>query len=269
MNISVTKKGILYAVPLLLIFGSKAFGLEFQTITGTTLSTTLIESLSIEESRFVNTVALHFANGAKDCWKQRVIPKQKTVDRITVCTILVCRRFWPYQPEKLCQFLALIISESGGNNTGNPNDPSFGVCHVTYYSAHHACQIWGIMHPKTKMCDARCRFLNYKSKISFLDLLAQDIGFNIECGAGEAAIADIKANHDWVRTVLIYKFGERGFVNALNRLGDQPITEMKSKDGQYVWKNYNRVYLWTTCLQDRSGIVPMSPCGCLPMEVSP
>jgi len=251
---------------LLLVMSSRSHALEFQTITGGTLSSTLVEILTSDEARFINTVALHFTN-AQECWKQRIIPKQKAIDKITIGTILVCRRFWPQQPEKLCQFFTMIISESGGNNIGNPIDPSFGVCHVTFSSAHHACWAWGIIHPKTRLCDARCRGLIYKSPISFLDLLSQDVMFNITCGAGEAALADIKANHDWVRAVLMYKFGERGFFNALNRLEDQPITEMKSKNGQYIWKNYNRVYSWMMCLNDRSSIVPTSPCGCLPIEI--
>ena len=251
---------------LLLLIASNAQALEYKTINGGVLSTTLFESISIDEARFINTVVLHFI-GAKDCWKQKVIPRQKTIDKITVCTIIVCRKFWPQQPEKMYQFFSLIISESGGNNVGNPDDPSYGVCHATMASAHNACQVWGIPHPRsTKYCDARCTGLAYRSDISFKNLLEEDLMFNVTCGAGEAAITDIKAGHDWVRALLMYKFGERGFLNAMSRLGDRPITEIQSKNGQYIWKNYNRLYSWVNCLSDRSGIAPITRCGCLPPE---
>jgi hypothetical protein len=90
--------------------------------------------------------------------------------------------------------------------------------------------------------------------------------FNINCGAGEAAVCDIKAKGDWVRAVLIYKFGEGGFVAALMRLGaDKPITEIRSKRGAYIWKNYNRVYQWVLCLSERANILPLTRCGCMPV----
>ena len=116
------------------------------------------------------------------------------------------------------------------------------------------------------MCDARCTGLAYKSTVSFKQLLSDDIMFNIVCGAGEAAEADIKSKHDWVRTVLIYKFGERGLLRALERIGNQPITEMSNRSGQKIWKNYNAVYVWMKCLNDRANILPMVRCGCLSME---
>jgi hypothetical protein len=260
-------KWILTTLLLLTISGT-SWGLEFKTLAGTTISTTLIDEFSLEERRFANAVALHFT-GAKECWKQRVIPKQSTINNVVVGTILACRRFWPGQPEKMFQFFSLVVSESGGNNTGNPNDPSYGVCHVTTASAHNACVVWGIPHPRnSNLCDSRCYGIHYRSSVSFLHLLANDLLFNLMCGAGEAAIANIKSNGDWVKAVLIYKFGERGYVNAMQRLGDKPITEIKSKNGQYIWKNYNRVYLWMTCINERASGDSITRCGCLPQEVS-
>ncbi len=252
---------------LLLAVPSTGRSLEYRTVVGNKLSTTLIDVLSPEEERFINAVAFHFVN-AKECWKQRVVPKQKTIDEITIGTILAYRRFWPEQPEKMFQFFSLVVSESGGNNTGNPNDPSYGVCHTTVAAAHHACVVYGIAHPRnSKLCDTRCHGINYRSPVSFMHLLANDIQFNLMCGAGYAAICDTKANKDWVRTVLMYKFGERGFVNAMQRLGDKPITEIRAKDGQYIWKNFNRVYLWMMCINERAGITPFTKCGCLPQEM--
>jgi hypothetical protein len=192
---------------------------------------------------FAATVQYHFEN-AKACWKQKRIPGPKTISKIIDGCWLAGSRFWPGQLDKPYKMFALIISESGGLNVGNPEDPSYGVCHATYETARTACAIFGIQSPK--------------SKWDFKEKLSEDVFFNILCGAGEAKIAESYSNGDWVRVVLIYKHGVRGFNRAMTNLDGKPITELP------VWKHYSSLLLWIQCLKERVELQVMTPCGCLP-----
>jgi len=192
---------------------------------------------------FAGMVQAHFEN-AKLCWKQKRVPGSKTMAKIIDGCWIAGIRFWPGQVDKPYKLFALIVSESGGNNVGNPDDPSYGVCHVTYESGRNACDLFGIKAPK--------------NKYDFKEKLSDDVYFNILCGAGEAKIAESYTNSDWIRTVLIYKHGVKGFNRALNSLGNKPITELP------VWKHYSKLLYWIQCLKERVEAGSVTNCGCLP-----
>ena len=252
-------KWIVIALLCLLLPG-KALPYELKSVAGTyNISSTIINELTYEEVRFVETVCMHFRE-AKTCWKQKLSPREKTINRIILGCVMAQRKYWPGNPERMYQLFCLIISESGGNNTGNPDDPSYGVCHATMPSAHNACLMFGIPHPKCSQCNGTCAGLIVKDGRTFKEWLEEDILFNIDCGVGELEIALCKVRNDLVRGVAIYKHGEKGFNRALNRLVGKPITELP------VWKHYSSLLQWVTCLRDRSIAQAISPCGCMPVE---
>jgi len=213
------------------------------------------------DKRFADTVAAHFQN-AKSCWKQKIIPSQKIIDRITVGCIEAGKRHWPTRPEMPYRIFALILTETGGLNKGNPDDPSYGVCCASIEASHMACQAFGIPHPKSKMCDTQCRGLMVRCDSTFKEWLETDVLFNVTCGAGELRMCENErvARNDFIRAVGIYKCGVNGFKDALRNLGNKPVTELK------IWKHYSRIYKWLTCLNERVQTKTMADCGCLPPE---
>ena len=210
-------------------------------------ATEYYDAFTPEERTFALTVQTHFQN-ARSCWKQKVVPGKSLTRKLINETVRNCRRFWPQDPDMLYSFFTLIISESGGNNIGNPDDPSYGVCHATYESARNACKVFGFEAPKAKYL--------------FKEKLQEDVAFNLLCGAGELKLAMAYCNNDKVRGILAYKYGVKGLNRAINSLGDEPITELS------VWKNYVGLYEWIRCLRDRVITNADANCGCLtPMPV--
>jgi hypothetical protein len=207
---------------------------------------------------FADTVAAHFLN-AKTCWKQRGVPSQKVIDRITIGCIEEGKRRWPSKSEMPYRMFTLILTETGGRNEGNPDDPSYGVCCASIEVSHIACQTLGIRHPKSKMCDARCRGLMIRCEATFKEWLETDVLFNIACGAGELKMCENEeaAHGDFVRALGIYKCGVSGFRKALRNLGDKPVTELR------IWKKYVQIYEWLTCLNVRIQTQTVIDCGCL------
>jgi hypothetical protein len=210
-------------------------------------ATSITIPMSPTITQFANTVQAHFAQ-ARACWKQKQLPKATTIRKTINGCLNHCQRFWPNEPDKPYKFFAAIVTESGGNNIGNPADPSYGICHVSYLAAHHACHVFNIPHPSTKT--------------AFIKKLSEDVDFNILCSAAAMKECEAWTDNDWVRTILIYKCGLSGFSKALDKLGDKPVTEMK------IWRHYYAVYLWIACLKERiitEGTM-LTDCGCLPPE---
>jgi hypothetical protein len=81
------------------------------------------------------------------------------------------------------------------------------------------------------------------------------------CGSGELRLAEDECGGDWVRAILIYKHGLKGFSRAFNGLNGRPITEL------HHWKHYYRIYEWIKCLRDRIEGDAVADCGCLPSEL--
>lgn len=210
-------------------------------ITSTYYIDNMMHDLSDQEVLFANTVKAHFQR-AKDCWKQRRLPSDDTIDRIIIGCVVAARRFWPEQSGIPYKIFAIIISESKGINKGNPADPSYGMCHTTYEASRHACELFHIERPTGKW--------------DLIEKLEHDIIFNITCGGGELKICEAQANGDWVRAVLIYKYGIRGFGRAANGLNAAPITELK------VWRDYSKLYLSIKCIKSRIENDAETRCGC-------
>ena len=226
------------------VMGTTMIAMDPYACTATTL---IMPPISQAEILFTTTVQTHFLH-VKPCWKQKRIPRASTINKTINGCINHCRRFWPNDLDMPYKFFTAIISESGGNNIGNPDDPSYGICHVAYATAHHACHVMSIDHPSTKR--------------GMILKLAEDVDFNILCSAATMKECESWTNNDWVRTVLIYKCGLSGFSKAVRRLGDKPVTELD------IWRDYYRLYLWVTCLKERIIVEGdmITDCGCLPPE---
>ena len=165
---------------LLCLYSTPALAYDF-SMNGYRISSTLIEQVDFEEVQFIRTVTIHFRD-AKLCWKQPHVPNEKMINRVIYGCLMAYRRFWTGQPERMYQLFALIISESGGNNIGNPTDPSYGVCHASFASAHTACYIYAIPHPKCKLCTQTCNGLTIYDGRTFKNWLEESVSFNIMCG---------------------------------------------------------------------------------------
>jgi hypothetical protein len=161
------------------------------------------------------------------------------------------------------RLFGLILTETGGRNEGNVDDPSYGVCCASVEASHVACQTLGIPHPKSKLCDARCYGFMVRCDSTFREWLETDVLFNVACGAGELRMCENEtfAHNDFIRALGIYKCGLAGFKRALTKLEGKPITELA------IWKKYVRIYQWLTCINERVQTKTMVNCGCMPQEI--
>lgn len=204
---------------------------------------------------FAKTMRLQF-RAYEICLNSRQVPNRKTAEREIVAINEISKRFWPNQyDEARWRLMTLMLTEGAGKKTGKRKDPerrSYGPLHVKYIEAVLAATVFNIT--------AGSKFIDVKKKGGaswFKEALRGNVKFAIECGAGYLRLCDDIVNNDWQRGLLIYKYGEVGFMKVIRAHPDRSLNELT------VWVQFVQMRSWIDCLKKQIEKTTDDPCQCV------
>lgn len=221
-----------------------------------TLTTSQGNSWTLAKSDvFAETMRLQF-RAYEICLASRRVPSRKTAEEEIVAINDVSKRFWiSKSDEARWRLMTLMLTEGAGKKTGKRRDPSrrsYGPLHVKYIEAVLAATIFNLT--------VGGKFIDIKKKGGeawFKARLRDNVRFAIECGAGYLRLCDDIVNNDWQRGLLIYKYGEVGFMKVLRAHPERSLNELT------VWVRFVQMRSWIDCLKKQVENSIDNPCQCV------
>lgn len=137
----------------------------------------------------------------------RYIPSKDVQEKTYLAVVKNAHRFWKGRHAEMMLYGigALILSESGGVNIGNPKDPSFGMLHVKVEATKAIADALGFYCPENNRAISR--------------KLSRDIEYNILVGVSELAISMSSFDEtprNFTRAIMGYKMGFAGATRWFN-----------------------------------------------------
>ena len=201
---------------------------------------------SPEFNLFRETILTHFVN-VKLCWKPaRGIPSAKWIAKEIDATWEAANRFYYGEPDAPYILFTVGLSESGGFPRGNAplGEDSHGWTCATVEEARRAGRAYS---------DIPCPRLG--SDVA--EKLDSDPKYCMMVTAAVLRFHMYEYKGDFIRALMVYKYGARGLDRALGTLPPgTPITTLR------VWKHYIALLEWIYCIRSRVVLHMTIDCGC-------
>ena len=167
-------------------------------------------SWSVSDAAFAESVSVYFEQ-AIVCQQQKRIPSPGLMKNEVLGFIAAQERWWPARIDYRDRLFAVMASEGHGLMGGNPDDPSYGVMHITYLAARTSVTDWNIPAPQRER--------------DFIKKLQEDSRFCILVAAGWLRSLECGFGGDWFRAVGSYKCGTKKFSDLMRQYPTRPVTD--------------------------------------------